>query len=567
VKSREIILPRTGAPAIKIPLDADGNFDLADFGGDNLPPGVPRKAKPFKVERIWHMGIVLAAQELGLDLSKAEVDLPEGRIVLRGTNGVKRVIPVDQDGYFYIDWCLRPSDPHLEKEAIQNLLVEDKLRLLGTNGLPDPWAGKLIVVGSSATGNNLTDRGATPLDRDTLLVSEHWNVANSILTNRFVRRSSLATDLLIIAAMAILAALLTWQLRALLASFLVLLSAAVYILLGVFLYVEDLYWLPLVLPVFGALLMTHVCLVTWRVVFEQAEKRRVKSVFSKIVSPDIVNELLKAEKFTLGGTRREITVLFADVRGFTALTDESHEKATEFVRERKLDGAAAEAYFDEQARETLNTVNAYLALVADTVKKHAGTLDKYIGDCVMAFWGAPTPNLKHALVCVRAAIDAQRAVRELNVQRSNENRKRELENLARISSGLTPRPLLPILMLGTGINTGLATVGLMGSEAHISNYTVFGREVNLASRLESLSGRGRIIVSELTYAHVLRDDPTVAATCQALAPVNVKGIRTAVKVYEIPWRPADAIPFDEEFSAGGHTDAAALTGFIQRSST
>ncbi len=565
VEPRQIILPRTGAPPIKIPLDDQGNFDLTDFGGDKLPPGVPRKAKPFTDERFWHMGIVLAARELGLDLSKAEVDLPDGRIVLRGADGVERIIPVDKDGYFYIDWCLTPSDPRLSKDAIQNLFVEDKLRLLGTNDLPDSWAGKLVVVGSSATGNDLTDRGATPLDRDTLLVSEHWNVANSILTNRFVRRSSLAIDLLLITAMGVLAALLTWRLRALLASLLVVLSAVAYIVFGAFLYVDTRYWLPLVFPVFGALLMTHVCLVTWRVVFEQAEKRRVKSVFSKIVSPEIVNELLKAETFTLGGVRREITVLFADVRGFTALTDESHEKATEFVRERKLDNAAAEAYFDEQARETLNTVNAYLALVADTVKKHDGTLDKYIGDCVMAFWGAPTPNPKHALACVRAAIDAQRAVRELNLQRSVENRKRELENLARVSAGLAPRPLQPILLLGTGINTGLATVGLMGSEAHISNYTVFGREVNLASRLESLSGRGRIIISEPTYSHLLRDDPTLAATCAVLPPVNVKGIRTAIKVYEAPWRPADAPPFDEEFSASATADAAALTGFIQRS--
>ena len=76
---------------------------------------------------------------------------------------------------------------------------------------------------------------------------------------------------------------------------------------------------------------------------------------------------------------------------------------------------------DESARETLETVNLYLATVADAVKKHGGTLDKYIGDCVMAFWGAPTPNEKHALACVRAAIDAQRAIHELNEKRSAQN--------------------------------------------------------------------------------------------------------------------------------------------------
>ena len=101
-------------------------------------------------------------------------------------------------------------------------------------------------------------------------------------------------------------------------------------------------------------------------------------------------------------------------------------------------------------------------MVADTVIRHDGTLDKFIGDCVMAFWGAPTPNPKHALACVRAAIEAQRAIYELNQQRSTENKKRELENLALIAAGQPPKPMLPILLLGSGINTGMATVGLDG---------------------------------------------------------------------------------------------------------
>ena len=214
-------------------------------------------------------------------------------------------------------------------------------------------------------------------------------MANSVITGRFVRRTALETDLLLIVALGILAALLTWKLRALLSFLLVSLTFVGYVALGNFLFVQYRYWLPLVLPVLGALLMTHVCLVTWRVVFEQAEQRRVKSIFSKIVSPKIVNELLQAETLSLGGARREVTVFFADVRGFTELTDTSQERAAAYVAEHKLTGEAAEACFDEQARETLDTVNPYLGLVADTVKKHDGTLDKFIGDCVMAFWGAP----------------------------------------------------------------------------------------------------------------------------------------------------------------------------------
>jgi adenylate cyclase len=396
-------------------------------------------------------------------------------------------------------------------------------------------------------------------------VSQYWNVANSILTGRFIHRAPLAVELALIIVLGIVAALLTWKLRVLVASALVALLVVVYVVFGFVLYVQTRYWLPLVMPVGGALLMTHVCLVTWRVVFEQAERRRVKSIFSKIVSPKIVNELLSAETLSLGGARREITVFFADVRGFTELTDTSQERVAELVRKNNLAGPSAEACYDEQARETLDTVNLYLGLVADTVIKQDGTLDKFIGDCVMAFWGAPSPNPKHALGCVRAAIEAQRVVYQLNQQRSTENRKRELENLARISAGLPPKPALPILLLGSGINTGMATVGLMGSAAEMQNYTVFGREVNLASRLENASGRGRIFIGQTTYEHLLRDDPALAATCVELPPRDLKGFRAAVKAFEVPWRPPGAPPLEEEFSTAPAGDTASVTGFIQRS--
>ncbi len=98
-------------------MDAENNFELADFVGNKLPPGVAPTAKAFTDERVWHMGIVLAAQELKLDLQNAEVDLPHGKIILRGANGIERTIPVDADGYFYIDWRLKPNDPHLLRRA------------------------------------------------------------------------------------------------------------------------------------------------------------------------------------------------------------------------------------------------------------------------------------------------------------------------------------------------------------------------------------------------------------------------------------------------------------------
>jgi class 3 adenylate cyclase len=162
----------------------------------------------------------------------------------------------------------------------------------------------------------------------------------------------------------------------------------------------------------------------------------------------------------------------------------------------------------------------------------------------MAFWGAPTSYPGHAVACVRAAIEAQRAIAELNEERLKLNDRRERENSTRMVEGLAPLPMLPILVLGTGINTGLATAGLMGSmgsgQAEQLNYTVFGREVNLASRLEGASGRGRIFISETTFEHVRRDDPDLAARCaESPERLRLKGFSAAVKVYEVPWGRAE----------------------------
>ena len=343
-------------------------------------------------------------------------------------------------------------------------------------------------------------------------------------------------ELALIIFLGALTAFLTWQLRAFSATGGTLLLMLAYVVLAFFVFIQFRWWLPLVFPIAGAMLVEYILLVTYRVVFEEREQRRVKSIFSKIVSPDVMNELLQAKKLSLGGARREVTVFFADVRGFTTFTDETQERVSEFVFSHQLDLEAAEKCFDESARETLETVNLYLSTVADAVKNHGGTVDKYIGDCVMAFWNAPVTNEQHALVCVRAAIEAQRAIHELNQKRLAQNASREIENRARLSAGLPPKPLLTALQLGTGINTGLVTVGLMGSETHQSNYTVFGREVNLASRLEGVSGSGRIIISETTYNHLRRHAPETAATCRELPPEKVKGFRAAVRIFEVPWQ-------------------------------
>lgn len=561
----KIILPQIGTTnTVEVSVDGQNNFAVSDFVGGNLPADLAPKAKAFTQERVWQMGIVLAAQELNLDLSNAEVDLARGKIILHGEKGMTRTIPVDRDGYFFVDWRIKPNDPRLSQMPIENLLAQNFRRLNGeTNDFNDSLRGKLVVIGSAAQGNDLTDRGATPLQRDTLYASTYWNVANSVIENQFIRRASLPLDIALIVLLGALAAFFTWQLSAFSAAATTFLFALIYITVAFYVFIQFRLWLPLFFPIAGAMLVEHLMIVAYRAVFEEGEKRRVKSVFSKIVAPDIVDELLQTEKLSLGGGRREISVYFADVRGFTEFTDQSQAKALELIREHNLSGAEAEKIINEEAQETLNTVNLYLGTLADIIKRHNGTLDKYIGDCVMAFWNAPVANEKHALCCIRAAIDAQRAIYQINLHRVAENHKRELE-ITFAGGEKILKPKLPVLMLGSGVNTGIATVGLMGSSEHLFNYTAFGREVNLASRLEAVSGRGRIIISEATYEHLKRDDPKLAESCAVLPPVKVKGIVAEIKIYEVPWRPADASPFDEELFGAGPTEGTSFTGITRK---
>jgi adenylate cyclase len=280
----------------------------------------------------------------------------------------------------------------------------------------------------------------------------------------------------------------------------------------------------------------HLGLVTCRVLHEQRERQRVESVFGRIVSPKVRDELIQAQHLALGGVRREVTVLFADLRKFTQATDASQAAAEEHVRQHRLEGDAAREYLGQQAREVLTAVNRYLALIADKVKLHDGTLDKYIGDCVMAFWGAPAPNSRHAAACVRAMIEAQRTIHQLNRQAgANPPGRCASENAAGKPATEAPAPSL-LFSVGMGINTGLATVGLIGSERHIFNYTVFGREVNLASRLEEIAAPGCVLIGESTFHALQRDDSELAALCAEQPPAVLKGFRAPVRLYAVKWQ-------------------------------
>jgi adenylate cyclase len=198
----------------------------------------------------------------------------------------------------------------------------------------------------------------------------------------------------------------------------------------------------------------------YHLVSERRQRLLIKSMFSTYVSPSVVDELVaNPEKLALGGKREELTVLFSDIEGFTTMSQ------------------------GMQPEEIVALLNEYLSRMSAVIFRHVGTLDKYEGDAVMAFWGAPVPQADHALRACRAALEMQEAAAHLNAQWKESGR--------------------PQLRTRIGINTGTMVVGNLGGEGKF-DYTVIGDSVNLASRLEGANKeyKTRIMVSERTYEAV-----------------------------------------------------------------
>lgn len=503
--------------------------------------GVLRRVPPFVDDpvhgRVWQFAILLAARQLKLDLSRAVVQ-PE-RIIIPDSLGGSRIIPLDDRGNMLVDWSLKLGDKRLRGQNLLSVLRSYHRRAEGDKPVKAPWQDRLVIVGSIGSANNIRDRGATPIAKDGELFSVHLNVANSILMDRFVRRPSLWLQMLLVVGVSVVSGLLSWRLRVLWATLAVACLAAGYIAWAWWLYVAHRVWLPIVVPVAGSLIMTHASMAVFRLLLERHHRHHVRSLFGRIVSPNIVEMLVHQPQVSWKPTRRMMTVFFSDIRGFTEFTDRRRNEAESRVEKFGLTGDRAQAEFDKAAAETMDTVNLYLTAVVDCVTRHDGTLDKYIGDSVMAFWGAPLPNPRHAAGAVRAAMDAQRAVASLNSERAAENQRRLAINPERSLRGEAPLDPLELLQIGIGVNSGIMTVGFMGSEDHLSNFTVFGEGVNLASRFQALADSGIIIAGELTQREAVRQEPGLAPSFVSQDLTTVRGIAQPVATYRVLWTSSD----------------------------
>jgi adenylate cyclase len=216
---------------------------------------------------------------------------------------------------------------------------------------------------------------------------------------------------------------------------------------------------------------------------EESQRREIRSAFAQYLSPVVVEQLARdPSRLKLGGDLRSMTFLFSDIRGFTAISER----------------------YREDPEGLIALINRYMTPMTDTIQAHRGTIDKYIGDAIMAFWNAPLDNDGHARDACVAALDMMHELDMLNRTLAAEADAGEAEQPRMgTESGTGRRIFTRHLAMGIGINTGDCIVGNMGSQFR-KNYTVLGDAVNLASRLESQSKTYGvpIVIGEETYKHV-----------------------------------------------------------------
>ena len=343
---------------------------------------------------------------------------------------------------------------------------------------------KLVILGTTAAG--LKDLRVTPVSNVYAGVEVHANLIAGMLDNAIKFRPSyvMGADVVIMllagSVMVFLLPLLSAS-RATIAAFLVLLFL---------LSINFSFWLisNLVLPLANSLTLVfllYLLNMSWGYFVESRSKRQFTELFGQYVPPELVDEMAKnPEGYSMEGKKAELTVLFSDVRGFTTISE----------------GLAPD--------QLTALMNEYLGAMTDVIRGHRGTLDKYIGDLIMAFWGAPVDDPDHAKNALVSALEMQARLTELNKDF--------------MAKGW------PEIKIGVGLNTGPMIVGDMGSTVRKA-YTVMGDAVNLGSRLESITkqyGVG-IIVGEET-----REKLKTEFVFRELDRVKVKGKDEAVAIYE-----------------------------------
>jgi adenylate cyclase len=348
-------------------------------------------------------------------------------------------VPTDRNGQLWVHFA--KSDPNIYVSAAD---------VLDGTVAPAAIARKLILVGTSAVG--LLDVKTTPIDPVMPGVEVHAQVLESALTRTVLSQPNYAIGAELCAAL-LLGIVVIWLAPMFGPVTLVVMGAVFAALLAGtswYFYTQHRLLIDFTYPLLSTTLI-YLTLIFSNFVREQAQRRRIRSAFSQYLSPALVEQLAQSpEKLVLGGEEREMTIMFSDVRGFTAIS-ESYKH-------------------DPHGLTTL--MNRFLTPLTNAILDRKGTIDKYMGDAIMAFWNAPLDDADHQINACSAALDMLERIEGLNKQRE-------------IEAQQGGHVYIPI-NVGVGLNTGICVVGNMGSDLRF-DYSVLGDSVNLASRLEGQS--------------------------------------------------------------------------------
>jgi adenylate cyclase len=499
---REIV-PRAYAPEANLPVltqaaewsgyfsvqqDADGVvrwMPMAVAAGDELFP-------PLSMLAAWHF------------LDRPALLVRVGPYGVEGIELGDRVVPTDESGRLLVNYLGPPRTvPHVSISDVLAGLVP-----------PGTFRDKIVLVGADATG--IYDTRTTPFSPVHPGAEIHASVIDNLVTGRFVARPgwSEVYDVFAIVVLSGVAGVGLWQLSALPSVFFVAALFGAHVFVARELFVRYGVWLNMVYPLL-ALVATYVSITVYEYVSEQRERRRLRGAFSQYVAPVVVEEIVKnPSRLQLGGEEKILTVLFSDLKGFTSYS---------------------ERYTPQQMIELLSE---YYARMTERVFACGGTLKEYVGDEMMAIFGAPIDQEDHAARACRAALEMREARRAMSREWAERGR--------------------PELHARTGINTGLMLVGNLGSKYRFS-YGVLGDNVNLGSRLEGLNKEygTEILIGDAT-ADAVKD----GFVLREIDLVRVVGKEKPTRLYELVGASGDQLDSVERALAEAY--AAGLAAYRER---
>jgi len=384
-------------------------------------------------------------------------------------------IPTDEKGRLLINFRgPQKTFPHYSfSDVVDGVVPADALK------------DKIVLVGATATG--IYDMRVIPYEGTFPGVEIHANIIDNILQGDFIHRPEwiLVFDLLAILLLGISLSVLIPRIRSVYAAMLTISLIVFYIITNNYIFNKWNMWLTEVYPIFTIIFVSGGVTI-FQFMTEEREKRKIGMAFSHYVSPSLMNEILKdPKKLVLGGEEKRLTVLFSDIRGFTTISE------------------------GLKPQVLVKLINDYLTPMTDIILKNGGTIDKYMGDAIMAFWGAPVWQEDHHIRACRTALEMLKKLGELQA--------------------VWEKSGIPKLEIGVGISTGKVTVGNMGSTTRF-DYTVMGDTVNLGSRLEGLNKEygTYIIAPKYTY-----EDVKTGFIFRQLDWVKVKGKERPIKIYEL----------------------------------